>query len=79
MDKKKFSLRPERTSAQPQPTEQHEVQERTEAFIRDKEPTRSKTFMIPISLGKALKKRAADEGRTDTAIIVQLLQQYLNK
>jgi hypothetical protein len=79
MDKKKFSLRPERPSARSQPEEQNEVQERTEAFIRDKEPTRSKTFMIPISLGKALKKRAADEGRTDTAIIIQLLQQYLNK
>jgi hypothetical protein len=79
MNKKKFSLRPERTSAQSQPAKQNEVQKRTEEFIRDKEPTRSKTFMIPISLGKALKKRAADEGRTDTAIIIQLLQQYLSK
>lgn len=74
---KKFSLKPERVETRLSREKDREIQ--TDAFVKGEEPTRSKTFMIPVSLHRQLRQRALDEGRTDTAIIVQLLRDYLSK
>lgn len=74
---KKFTLKPERGNLQASRPEAQELQ--TDAFIKGEEPKRSKTFMIPVSLHRQLRQRAFAEGRTDTAIIVQLLREYLSK
>lgn len=74
---KKFSLKPERGNLQGTRPEVQELQ--TDAFIKGEEPRRSKTFMIPVSLHRQLRQRAFAEDRTDTAIIVQLLREYLSK
>jgi hypothetical protein len=40
---------------------------------------KKKTLLLPVTLAKALAYRSVDEERTETAIVIAALQQYLKK
>jgi hypothetical protein len=46
-------------------------------FVHGKEPTRAKTFNLPIRLAHKLRIVAARRGQTDTEIIVGLIERFL--
>ena len=46
-------------------------------FVHGKEPTRAKTFNLPIRLAHKLRIVAAKRNQTDTEIIVGLIEQFL--
>jgi hypothetical protein len=46
-------------------------------FVQGKEPTRAKTFNIPIRLADSLRIIAARRRQTDTDIIVGLIDQFV--
>jgi hypothetical protein len=73
--KKSFQLVRPVTHAKEAPA--HRSEEQVNAFVRGKEPTMAKTFNIPIRLARELRKVATAEDRTDTAIIVDLIEQYV--
>jgi hypothetical protein len=48
-------------------------------FVQGKEPTRAKTFNIPIRLADQLRIIAAKRRQTDTDIIVGLIDQFVRE
>jgi hypothetical protein len=48
-------------------------------FVQGKEPTRAKTFNIPIRLADKLRIIAAKRRQTDTDIIVGLIDQFIRE
>jgi hypothetical protein len=75
--KKNFQLVRPATQVREIPAKPSE--EKVNAFVRGREPTMAKTFNIPIRLARELRKVATAEDRTDTAIIVDLIEQYVKE
>jgi hypothetical protein len=74
---KKFQL--VRPAPQKKETSARPSEEQVNEFVRGKEPTMAKTFNIPLRLARELRKVATAEDRTDTAIIVDLIEQYVKE
>lgn len=50
-----------------------------DSFVSGVEPEMTKTFRIPMRLGRQLKIHAAQTGQTEKEILIRLISDYLNK
>jgi hypothetical protein len=73
---KKFTLTKPVTQKQSPRTGQRNEQAAND-FVHGKEPTRAKTFNLPIRLAHKLRIVSARRNQTDTEIIVGLIEQFL--